>query len=131
MDFVICAESKAKATGSDSEPIENSIRGYVADKTGRLARTLVWLKEKAIDNEDSDYIKFITRFTDEHLNTGFSKKYRAVAIIDSKYLDDELTKSLVLPAQNDGFEVIVLGISNLRKLYEQSFSRAINEAANG
>ena len=131
MDFVICAESKAKATDSPSEPIENSIRGYVEDKTGRLARTLVWLKEKAIDNEDSDYIDFITRFTDDHLDTGFSKKYRAIAIIDRKYLDDELTKSLDVPAQNDDFEVIVLGISSLKKLYEQSFSRAISEATNG
>ena len=45
-DFVICAESKVKSTNSDSGPIENSIKGYQNDKTGRLARTLVWLKEK-------------------------------------------------------------------------------------
>ena len=53
-DFVICAESKAKATGSPSEPIKNSIKGYESDKTGRLARTLVWLKEKEIDHGNAD-----------------------------------------------------------------------------
>jgi len=130
MDYVICAESKAKATGSNSEPIENSIKGYEADKTGRMARTLVWLKEKAIDHENKNSISFIKRFTDDHLKTGFNKKYRAVAIIDRNYLDNELIKSLDLPAQNDEFEIIVLGINNLKDLYEQSFSRAINEVTN-
>lgn len=55
------------------------------------------------------------------------KKYRAVAIIDRDYLDGELLRSLDLPPQNDEFEIIVLGIDNLKKLYEQSFSRAISE----
>lgn len=49
-DFVICAESKLKSTKSVFCPIERSIEGYESDKTGRLARTLVWLKEKEIDH---------------------------------------------------------------------------------
>jgi len=126
-DFVICAESKAKATGSPSEPIKNSIMGYESDKTGRLARTLVWLKEKEIDHGDADSLGFIKRFTDELLNVEFSKKYRAVAIIDRDYLDEELVRSLNLPPQNDEFEIIVLGVQNLKKLYEESFSRAVSE----
>ena len=127
-DFVICAESKAKATGSPSEPIKNSIKGYESDKTGRLARTLVWLKEKEIDHGNADSLEFIKRFTDDILNVEFSKKYRAVAIIDRDYLDEELLRSLNIPTQNDEFEIIVLGIKNLKDLYEQSFSRAIIEA---
>ncbi len=127
-DFVICAESKAKATGSNSEPIENSIKGYESDKTGRMGRTLLWLREKAIDHENADSIAFIERFTNELLDTKFSKKYRAIAIIDCDYLDDELVKSLDLPEQNDEFEIIVLGIHNLKSIYENSFSRAISEA---
>jgi hypothetical protein len=126
-DFVICAESKAKATDSNSKPIENSIIGYEKDNIGRLGRTLVWLREKAIDHENAESIDFIKRFTDNILDTKFSKKYRAVAIIDREYLDKELAKSLKLPDQNDEFEIIVLGISNLKNLYEQSFSRAISE----
>jgi uncharacterized protein DUF1837 len=130
-DFVICAESKAKATHSTFRPIEKSIQGYVDDKTGRLARTLVWLKEKAIDNEDSEYLKFITRFADDLVDIEFSKKYRAVAIIDTEYLDDELVQLIDLPVQGEEFEVIVLGITDLKKVYERSFSRAVGEVTCG
>ena len=129
-DFVICAEAKLKSTASTFSPIERSIEGYNSDKTGRLARTLVWLKEKAIDHENTSYINFIKRFTDDHLNKEFNKSYRAMAIIDRNFLDDELVKSLKLPTQGDEFEIIVLGINDLKDLYEQSFSRAINEVTN-
>lgn len=108
-DFVICAESKVKSTNSNSRPIEKSIEGYVSDKTGRLARTLVWLKEKAIDHENPEDISYITRFTDNHLNKAFKKNYKAVAIIDRSFLDEEITRALVLPPQNEEFEVIVIG----------------------
>ncbi len=47
-DFVICAEAKLKSTSSTFSPIEKSLEGYRLDKTGRLARTLVWLKEKRL-----------------------------------------------------------------------------------
>jgi HamA len=130
-DFVICAEAKLKSTASTFSPIEKSIEGYESDKTGRLARTLVWLKEKAIDHENSDSIAFVSRFTDELLETSFEKKYRAVAIIDLDFLDDELLKGLNLPNQSDEFEVVVLGIKGLKALYERSYSRAVTEVNNG
>lgn len=129
-DFVICAESKVKSTNSKSEPIKNSIIGYESDKTGRLARTLVWLKEKAIENEKSSTIDFIRRFTDDLLDTSFNKYYRAVAIIDREYLDEELSAPLGLPHQSDEFEVIVIGINDLKNLYETCFSKALIEVEN-
>ncbi|MGH1399211.1 MAG: Hachiman antiphage defense system protein HamA [Alphaproteobacteria bacterium] len=125
-DFVICAESKLKSTASAFSPIEKSIDGYKSDKTGRLARTLVWLKEKAIDHENATSIAFIKRFTEDHLKTEFKKTYRAVAVIDRNYLDEELVKTLDLPEQNEEFEVIVIGIDNLKNLYEHCFSKAAN-----
>ncbi len=130
-DFVICAESKLKSTASPFSPIEKSIEGYKADKTGRLARTLVWLKEKAIDNENSDAIAFVSRFTDDLLETSFEKKFRAVAVIDLAFLDDELLKELDLPTQSDEFEVVVLGIGDLKNLYEQSYDKAVEEVSDG
>lgn len=126
-DFVICAEAKVKSTPSNFCPIEKSIEGYSLDRTGRLARTLVWLKEKAIDQGTPDSISYIKRFTDDHLNTEFKKHYKAVAIVDRNYLDQELQKNLDLPEQNEEFEVVVIGISDLKNLYERSFSRAISE----
>jgi hypothetical protein len=122
-DFVICAEAKMKSTKSAHSPIAASLEGYESDKSGRLARTLVWLKEKAIDNESADSIAFTRRFTDDLLSVEFKKTFRAVAIIDRAMLDDELLKELALPPQGDEFEVIVLGISDLKKMYEDSFAK--------
>ena len=126
-DFVICAEAKLKSTKSSFCPIKESTVGYDKDKTGRLARTLVWLKEKEIDHGDLKSIAYIKRFTDDLLKTEFKKKYRAVTIIDRNFLDEELQKPLKLPIQSDEFEVIVIGITDLKQLYERSFSRAISE----
>ena len=126
-DYVICAEAKMKSTQSVHSPIKSSIDGYVSDKTGRLARTLVWLKEKEINHGNADSIAFVERFTDKHLDTEYSKYFRAVAIIDRAFIDDELSKALELPDQNEEFEIIVLGISNLKDLYERTFGRAVEE----
>lgn len=129
-DFVICAEAKQKATKSSSFfPIEKSIEGFEQDRTGRLARTLAWLKEKAIDQESVKNIKFIKRFTSDHLSDEYKKHFKAVAIVDRKLLDEELTRQLKLPQQNESFEVIVLGIDQLKTLYETVYSRAQIEVA--
>lgn len=126
-DYVLCAEAKLKSTRSAFSPIENSIKGYESDKTGRLARTLVWLKEKAIDHENAESIDFVKRFTDESLNTSFRKRFRAVAVIERDYLDSELVKELNLPPQSDDFEVIVLGVNSLKDTYEYCFANTVNE----
>ena len=89
------------------------------------------MKEKAIDHESADAIAFVSRFTDNLLETSFEKKYRAVAVIDIDFLDDELLKELDLPAQSDEFEVLVLGIEALKDLYETSYERAVAEVNNG
>lgn len=124
-DFVICAEAKQKATKSNTFfPIEKSIEGFEQDRTGRLARTLAWLKEKAIDQESSKNIEFIKRFTSGHLSVEYKKHFKAVAIVDRELLDEELTRQLKLPQQDDSFEVIVLGIDKLKLLYETVYTRA-------
>ncbi|MCK9419612.1 MAG: DUF1837 domain-containing protein [Nitrospirae bacterium] len=62
-DYVICAESKQKATPGTFDPISKALEGYTEDNMGRLARTLAWLREKAIDQESRPAIDYITRFT--------------------------------------------------------------------
>lgn len=126
-DFVICAESKQKATPSKFDPITSAISGYVSDRTGRLAKTLVWLKEKAIDEGNQDDIALASRFADV-LNITYSKLYKAVAVVDRDLLDDEITKDIDLPGRTDEFEVIVIGIDDLKNLYESVFERACSEA---
>lgn len=127
-DFVICAEVKQKSTKSTFCPISDALEGFHSDKTGRLARTLTWLKEKAIDGENSGQIQFIKRFTDaEGLSVEYSKQFKAVAVIDRSLLDAEVIKKIDLPDQDESFEVLVFGIDELKKLYEKIFQRAQTE----
>jgi hypothetical protein len=124
-DFVISAETKQKSTNSPFEPISNAITGLTLDQTGRLARTLAWLREKAIDHGTSEEVAFIERFTHE-LSVAYSKYYKAVAIIDLDLLDGELTRQ-PCPATNASFEVVVIGIKDLKAFYETIFGRALKE----
>lgn len=47
-DALLCSEVKTKSTGGNSEPIKSSIEDCEKDRTSRLARTLLWLRDRAI-----------------------------------------------------------------------------------
>ncbi len=124
-DFLISAETKQKATKSAFTPIEKAIEGLTLDQTGRLARTLTWLREKAIDLGDKPDIALIERFT-HGLSVPYAKHYKAVAIVDRAFLDEELTRKQA--SKTDGsFEVVVIGINDLKAFYTTVFERAIEE----
>jgi hypothetical protein len=125
-DYIICAETKQKATSSNFVPIQEAIKGYEKDKTGRLARALAWLREKAIDHGSQEEIELLNRFTID-LSIGYVKYFKAVVIIDRALLDEEITKKIDIPAQSASFEVVALGINALQRLYETVFFRAIRE----
>ncbi len=62
------------------------------------------------------------------MNTTYSKLYKAVAVVDRDLLDDEITRDIDLPVRTDKFEVIVIGIDDLKVRYESVFERACSEA---
>lgn len=126
-DYVICAEAKLKSTKSEFNPISKALEGYSLDKTGRLARTLTWLHEKAIENENEEKIEYFKRVVETNLNVSFDKYHKAVAIVDMKFIDNELIQDLEIPANCDEFECIVLGIPNLKSLYESVYERSAEE----
>ena len=47
-DVLMCAEVKTKATRGGSAPISEAISDSMKDRTSRLARTLEWLRERAL-----------------------------------------------------------------------------------
>lgn len=61
-------------------------------------------------------------------DVSYKKYFKAVAIIDRTLLNEELMRDIQLPAQDDEFEVVVLGVQNLKALYETVFTRALAEA---
>ncbi len=70
--------------------------------------------------------RLFERFTHD-LSVAYSKLYKAVAIIDRALLDRELIRQ-PCPATNASFEVVVIGINDLKAFYETVFGRALKEA---
>lgn len=69
------------------------------------------------------------RFTEDHLNVEFKKRYRAVAVIDYDFLDQELMKAIEVPPQSDEFKVIVIGIADLKEFYQECFDGSVEVAS--
>ncbi len=126
-DFIIVAEAKMKATRSKTwDPINSALEGMEKDYTGRLARTLTWLEEKYLDEESIEDIELIGRFTDAS-NPPYEKEHKAVAIIDLNFLDAELRRELKLPEKIDSYEIITLGLSDLKEVYEAVYQHFYDE----
>ncbi len=124
---MICAEVKQKATaGHRYMPIEAAVQSLSDDRVGRLGRSLTWLREKAIDQETANSIRLLDRFTiDPRIE--YLKHFKAVAIIDRDLLDEEICRDIELPTQGRDFEVVVIGINDLKTLYETVYARAVEE----
>jgi hypothetical protein len=131
-DFLICAEAKVKSTSSKVyRPIANALEGYESDRTGRLAKTLAWLREKAIESDTADTIRFIERFSKDQIKVAYQRRHRAVAVVDSEFLDGELVQAVTIPTHDGSFKIIVMAVAELKALYEECFKRAVSEAKHG
>ena len=122
-DILIAGEAKAKATKSKTwEPIASAIDGSQIDYTGRLAKTLVWLREKAIKHVDHIERAKLERFikSDEPANGPYVKKFKAIAVMDENFVAEELSK--LVEAIPDPHEVLIVAIKNMKDFYQHVYS---------
>jgi len=125
-DEIHCAEVKSKATASNMSQIENAIRDSGRDRTGRLAKTLVWLRERSFHQDlGTTTTEILQRFIDLTEYEPIDKTYYAVAVIDSSLVDDE-----VAAMPTDGYPegtLVVIAIDDLKAVYEDVY-QAVLEA---
>lgn len=122
-DVLLCSEVKTKSTNGASSPIKAAIADSAKDRTSRLARTLVWLKERALVEDLGDVtIPHLERFinaTDHPLAT---KRFRAIAVICTSLVEQELgdapTEALT------GCSVVVISVPELQQTYTAIFEAA-------
>jgi hypothetical protein len=119
-DFVVSVESKMKATRSSVNKIQEAIDGAQKDKTTRLAKTLVWLKQKYAREGNTQMSKFIERYSDPVALGTFSKIYKAFVILDSKFEPSEIRQSM---NNNEGIIMIVVVMNNLKDIYENNLKK--------
>jgi hypothetical protein len=119
-DAVVCSEVKTKSTDSKSDPIATAIAGSVKDRTSRLSKTLVWLRERALTEElGAISIDQLNRFINATAFPGATWRYLAVAVICSTLVEAELAAlSAVCPPD---VSLIVLVVPNLKDTYTAVF----------
>ncbi len=124
-DVILCSEVKAKATGGNSHPIANAIADCKKDRTSRLASTLLWLRERALTTNLGDVdIPLLDRFIGAIDSPPVAKRFRAVAVISTAFLDEEL---VFAPNEADPeFTLVVIGVPDLHATYTAAYAAAVD-----
>lgn len=119
-DAITCAEVKTKATNGTSTPVESAIKDSRKDRESRLAKTLVWLREKAILGDlGTVELEHIDRFVKATDNPPATYEFRAVAVISSELVEQELSEFTV-PDENE-CTLIVISVPDLKANYEKLY----------
>jgi len=120
-DLLLSAEVKAKATDTDGHPLQDALDDANKDRVSRLAKTLVWLRARYLQDGDGVRAKAIERFINSVDLGEFRREIKAVAVIDADLLAGELSKSLNTPDGAQGVELVALGFPELKQTYEGAF----------
>jgi|SRR5665213_78640 len=122
-DHLYCAEVKTKSTNGRSTPIASAIADSQRDRTSRLSRTLVWLRERAVTQHLGDItIDHLNRFINATQHPPAQKRFRAVAVVCASLVDAELASA---PAEaHPDYTLIVISVPDLRDTYAQVFLAA-------
>lgn len=122
-DLLLCSEVKTKSTKGSFTPIKDAITDIAKDRTSHLARTLVWLRERALLEPLGDVeIDHLDRFINATDYPAATKRFRAVAVICSSLVDGEL-KDTPIVAPTD-YTVVVISVPELHRTYTSVFDAA-------
>lgn len=119
-DRILCSEVKTKSTNGDSTPISSAIADCEKDRTSRLAKTLIWLKERALHEDlGSTTIAHLERFTKATDHPEAQKRFRAVAVVCASLVDHELADAP--EEESTDHTVVVIAVPDLKQRYEDVF----------
>ncbi len=124
-DLLLCSEVKTKSTSGASTPIKSAIEDSAKDRTSRLAKTLVWLRERSLMETVGDIdLPLLERFIDSTNHPAAQKCFRAVAVVC-----DSLVAAEVLDAPTSEIAnctVVVIVVPELKAVYSRAFERALS-----
>ncbi|WP_201263268.1 Hachiman antiphage defense system protein HamA [Mycobacterium avium] len=123
-DRLICSEVKTKSTASSNSPILQAIADSQKDSDGRLVKTLVWLRERALDTGlESVSIDQLNRFIEAIDHPPAEREFRAVAVVCDGLIKAEL-EGFELPDTEDRAVVIVV-VPDLKQNYEAVYDLVV------
>ncbi len=122
-DVVLCAEVKTKSTNSTFAPIKRAIEDSEKDRTSRLTRTLMWLRERALTENLGDVqLPHLDRFINATDHPPAQRRFRAVAVVCATLVDAELADA---PNQaHADYTVVVISVPDLKTTYTSVFAAA-------
>jgi hypothetical protein len=122
-DVLLCSEVKTKSTDGNSEPIATAIADCKKDQISRLAKTLVWLKERALTQElGSTKIEHLERFISATDFPAAKREFSAVAVICSSLAGGEIATAPDESATDH--TLVVICVPNLKALYQNVYLAA-------
>lgn len=123
-DLLLCSEVKTKSTNGNSSPIAEAIKGCEKDRISRLAKTLVWLRERALGEDlGTITIALLDRFINATDYPPAQKQFHAIAVICSSLAGEELSGAPKEAPSN--YTVVVILVPDLKERYEAAFEAAI------
>lgn len=122
-DCVLCSEVKTKSTPGPSTPVLSAIADCAKDRTSRLARTLTWLRERALVEDLGDLkLEHLNRFINATEYPKAQKRFRAIAVVCATLLAAELASAP--NAVHADYTLIVLSVPDLQRTYASLFESA-------
>ncbi|MGV0790892.1 Hachiman antiphage defense system protein HamA [Mycolicibacterium sp. XJ1819] len=124
-DRLICSEVKTKSTSSNNSPILQAIADSEKDSDGRLVKTLVWLRERALDTGlETVSVDQLNRFIEAIDHPPAEREFRAVAVVCGGLVESEL-EGLDLPDTEDR-AVILIVVPDLKQNYEAVYDSILD-----
>lgn len=132
-DAILCSEVKTKSTGGTSTPIRSAIDDSKKDRISRLARTLVWLRDRAYGEDLGDLtLAHLERFINATDHPQANRRFAAVAVVSADLVEAEIADA---PTQVDPeYTVVVISVPGLQETYGSVFEaarRAVTVAESG
>lgn len=122
-DAILCAEVKTKSTRGSSKPIETAIADSLKDRTSRLTRTLLWLRERALTESLGDVrIEHLDRFIHAVDHPAAKRRFRAVAVVSADLVTTEL--QTIPPEMPSECTLVVISVPHLKTVYTSVFEAA-------
>jgi len=123
-DLIVAAESKSRATAGSAGQFVEAFKGAETDRASRLAKTLIWFKEKATRGGDTELLSKIKRFiySLEDGNGPYEKNFMAVLVTDINFETDEINRLNTAVQDFGEIEAVVISIPNMKDFYEHLFA---------
>ena len=123
-DVLVCAEVKSKATQGAHRPAVDAVRDLDKDRTSRLAKTLTWMKRRAIiTGLDDIHVAHIERFERAIEHPAAKREFVAACLYCDSLVDADLSGTALFSTSD--VELVVISVPDLRGAYTEIFSAAL------